>query len=117
MHLGEPHAFNPLPGTHFRQYISFFPFSLHHAIRIQKSKDFVNLLWTAGFIVVQTAVNRFGVIVRHLPEGVLDDDRRVAADADLQIQHMLPLMQAEIIGIGCGCPVPAFILHKGIIRP
>ena len=77
----------------------------------------LNLLWTAGFIVVQTAVNRFGVVVRHLPEGVFNNDRCIAAHSDFQIQNMLPFMLPEKIRIGCGSPVPALVLHEGIVYP
>ena len=56
-------------------------------------------------------------MIGHPPEGVLDDDRRVAAHAQLQKKDVLPLVAAEERLVTAGGGMPAAILHKGVVRP
>lgn len=56
-------------------------------------------------------------MIGHPPEGVLDDDRRVAAHAQLQKEDVLPLVAAEERLVAAGGGVPAVVLHKGAVRP
>ena len=56
-----------------------------------------------------------GVLRRHLPEGVLDDDRRIVAYTQFQKENALPTSGAEKVLIPLRCSVPAFVFHKGII--
>ena len=54
-----------------------------------------NLPGTVGFSVVQAGIQRFRVCHRHLPEREFDDDRRIPADAKLQIKNPACLMCSQ----------------------
>ena len=47
----------------------------------------LNLFGTAGFRQINADIECVGVLIGHLPEWVLDDDRRIAAHTQFQIHH------------------------------
>lgn len=44
---------------------------------------------------IDTGISGMGVLRRHLPEGVLDDDRRIVAYTQFQKENALPTSGAE----------------------
>lgn len=75
----------------------------------------IYLLRTNCLPLIDTGISGMGVLRRHLPEGVLDDDRRIVAYTQFQKENALPTSGAEKVLIPLRCSVPAFVFHKGII--
>ena len=76
----------------------------------------LNLAGTECLSIIDAGINSLFIRQGHLPERVLHYDRCVGSHAKFQIQYMKFLMPAKEIGICRRCSVPAFILHKRIIR-
>ena len=74
-----------------------------------------DVLWTERLAVVEAGIGRFGILGHHSPEGILDDDRRVCPHADLQEERMKPRVLIEKRRIRRRRPMPALILHEGVV--
>ena len=68
-------------------------------VAIKANSLFFNFSRAIRFAVIQASVCCLPVVSRHLPEGILDDDRGVGSDSDLQIQHTKIFVSAKKIGI------------------
>ena len=84
-------------------------------ITLKTNRLLFYLLWTEGFIVIETSIDCLRVIVRHLPERVLDDDWRVCSYPNFKKQGVHIIVPVNEIRVSCGSPVPSFILHEGIV--
>ena len=51
------------------------------------------------------------------PERILDDDRRIASNAQFQKNDPQPVMPSKKILIPFLSLIPPLVLHKGIVRP
>ena len=76
---------------------SFFVFLqklLYHfcAVAIDADRLFFDLHRAIGFVIIEACIDCLRVVIRHLPERIFADNRRIHADADLQIKHMQLLM-------------------------
>ena len=58
-----------------------------------------------------------GVLRGQFPERVLDDGRRIAAHAQLQIHHPYSLVPPQKVLIPPGRGVPTLVLNKGAVAP
>ena len=65
---------------------------------------------------VDTGVSGVRVLRRHLPEGVLDDDRGIIANAQLQKENFSAFTGTKKIFISFRCSVPALVLDKLVVR-
>ena len=66
-------------------------------------------------ICIDADVGGVRVLGCHLPEGVLDDDRGIIANAQLQKEDFPACTGTEKILIPLRCPAPALVFHKFII--
>ena len=84
-------------------------------IPIDKNTLLCYLIRRIRFPEIQAGIDRLRVCIGHLPERILDYDRRVHADTKLQKQDMQSLMAAQELIITLRCSVPALVLDKGVI--
>ena len=74
-----------------------------------------DLIGRIRFPEIQAGIYRFRVRAGHLPERILDDDRRIHTHTQFNEQDMQSLMAAEKFVITLRCSVPALVLDKGVI--
>ena len=55
----------------------------------------LDLPWASRLSLIDAGIDGVGVFGRHLPERILDDDRRVVADTHFKEKNLLPLARAE----------------------
>ena len=84
-------------------------------IGIQRDPPFADLCRAVCLPQIDAGVDRFGILCRHPPEGVFDNDRGVETDAQFQKEDLLSLAGAEEATVPLRCSVPALVLHKGIV--
>ena len=82
---------------------------------IQQDGLLYDFLGCDRFAQIDAGIDCVWVAVGHLPEGILDDDRRVAAHAQLQERHMPALGTLQELFISLCGGVPAFILHESAV--
>ena len=88
----------------------------HHTpnIRIDANCPLFYFLRAGRLPLVDTDINCLRIFDGHLPEGILDNDRRVEADAQLQKNELLPLSGAEKLAVPPGGDMPPLVLGEGI---
>ena len=75
-----------------------------------------DLFGAKRFAVIQASVGCLIIRQRHLPEGIFDDDGRIAADAEFQIENAVVLVLFEEVGIRRRSSVLALVLDKAVVR-
>lgn len=73
------------------------------------------LIGRIRFPEIQAGIDYLRICKGHLPERILDYDRRVHAHTQFKEQDMQSIMAAQELVIALGCSVPAFVLDKGVI--
>lgn len=86
-------------------------------ISVYADRSRLNVLGAAGFRQVDADIDCLGVLIGHLPERVLDDDRRVAAHTQFQINHICALMPPNEILIAGTSGIPPLVLYEGVVAP
>ena len=51
------------------------------AVSVNDNRTVFDLLRAHGFIVIQAGIDSVFVVIRHLPEGIFDDDRSIRTHA------------------------------------
>ena len=85
-------------------------------IPVNANRSVGDLIRTEHLAAVDTGVSRAGILRCHLPEGILDDDRRVIPDAEFEKQYLLSLTGAQEVCIPPRRRVPAIVLDKPVVR-
>ena len=86
-------------------------------VSVDANRLFFDLFWAKRFAQIDTAIHRFRISRRHLPERILDDARRICPYSQFQKQNASSLMEKKEILIALCGRLPALILHKSIINP
>ena len=92
------------------------PFQYFPCVTVYADRAIFDHFRADGRAAVEACVDGHGILRSHGPEGVLDDDRRVASDAQFKEQHVLSLVrfqESRIVRRGC---MPSCVLHKGVVR-
>lgn len=72
-------------------------------IGIQRDPPFADLCRAVCLPQINAGADRFGILCRHPPEGVFDNDRGVEADAQFQKEDLLSLAGAEEAAVETPC--------------
>lgn len=83
-------------------------------IPVDADRPRLNFLGAAGFRQIDADIECFGVLSGHLPERVLDDDRRVAAHTQFQVDHLcVSVPPKEILVSAGGFTMPPRTMKSG----
>ena len=74
---------------------------------IDTDRLFCDGIWADSFSQIDAGVNRFRVLIGHLPKRIFDDSRSIAAYAQFQKEDMQSRMAAQEILVAAGRIVPA----------
>ena len=86
-------------------------------IPVDADRPRLNFLGAAGFRQIDADIECFGVLSGHLPERVLDDDRRVAAHTQFQVDHLCVSVPPKEILVAGISGIPALVLDEGVVAP
>lgn len=86
-------------------------------IPVDADRPRLNFYGAVGFRQIDADIERFGVLIGHLTERVLDDDRRIAAHTQFQIDHLCAFMPPKEILVTGISGIPALVLDKGVVAP
>lgn len=86
-------------------------------IPVDADRPRLNFYGAVGFRQIDADIERFGVLIGHLPERVLDDDRRIAAHTQFQIDHLCAFMPPKEILVTGISGIPALVLDEGVVAP
>ena len=89
----------------------------HANISYHTDRAMLNVSWDMDFFLVHASIGRVFILERHLPERILDDNRRVSAHAQFQKEDAPALMTVKEILVAPGGFMPAFVFHEGHVRP
>ena len=94
MKCSRSSVFTPVTGS----CLLFYQIKDGSCITIKANRLLFYLLWTEGFIVIETGIDCLQVIIRHLPERILDDDRGVCSYPNFKKQDMQIFVPVNEIG-------------------